>query len=100
MTLGCGSWCVYFRDKGSVCHTCPNWLGYPTPRNTLGIVDPFKLAEGLARKKEQQRREAIPTLDVCPQCDKSSLFYDRIHDHFECLNLECPYTLAGESVIH
>lgn len=96
--MSCGSWCVYFRDKGPVCHTCPDQLGRHTvPRTMLGTVDPFKLAEGLARKKEQQRREGIPTLSDCPQCSKPALFYDKIHDGYECLNLDCSYTVQGEN---
>ncbi len=95
-TVSCGNWCVYFEGKGIACHTCPERLGRTTPRNTLGTVDPFRLAKGLARKKEQQRREGIPILSNCPQCHKPSLFYDKIHDCYECLNIVCLHKTSEE----
>ncbi|KKM87910.1 hypothetical protein LCGC14_1264110 [marine sediment metagenome] len=66
----------------------------------ITLIDPFRLAKGLAHKKEQRRREDILMLSDCPQCLKPSLFYDKIHDGYECLNIVCLYTLAGESVGH
>lgn len=62
------------------------------PRVELGEVNVFKLAEGLKKKKEQERRQAIPRLSECPYCHEQSLFYNSIDDQFECMNMKgsCP----------
>jgi len=58
-------------------------------------VNPFKLAEGLAKKRETDRRKAIPQLSDCPKCYKRALFYNILDDSFTCLAIECKYTVAN-----
>ena len=89
--MSCGSWCVYYASRGvsGACHSCSYYIDTKRPRFGLGKVDPFKLAEGLTRKKEEERRDKIPLLSDCSNCGKHSLFYDKIHDKFECLDKDC-----------
>lgn len=76
----------YSWDNG-VCNSCGYVPKTSAPRFDLGEVDIFALAKGLKEKEEQKRRAKIPTLNNCPSCNVRSLFYDRIGDLFECMNL-------------
>jgi len=89
--MSCGNWCVYYSSRGntSACSVCSDYEGGQNSRFDLGTIDPFKLAEGLARKKEEERRNKIPQLTSCIICLRVSLFYNKINDNFECLNQEC-----------
>ena len=88
--MGCGSWCVYFENKViDICKSCSEYEGGVSPRFELGKVDPFKLAIGLAEKREKERRGKIPRLSDCPICHEHSLFYNLVDDKFECLNQKC-----------
>lgn len=89
--MSCGSWCVYYRDKpNGICSNCPSYENGVRPKaDWLPSIDPFKLADELAKKQEKDRRNKIPLLSNCPRCGKHSLFYDRIHDKYECLNKDC-----------
>jgi hypothetical protein len=92
-------WCVY-RDKQNpnICKNCSH--NTAKPKYELNPVDPFKLAEGLQKKRQEQNNkqsELKPEntakqhvkLDSCPQCGKISLFYNEANNKNECLNLEC-----------
>jgi hypothetical protein len=64
-------------------------------------VNPFKLAEGLDKKRETDRRKTIPQLSDCPKCYKRALFYNILDDSFTCLAIECVYykcTIASETL--
>jgi hypothetical protein len=92
--------CCVYRDKKNpdICKNCSH--NTAKPKFELHPVDPFKLAEGLKRKRqEQNNKQSEPKpentakqpvkLDTCPQCDKISLFYNEANNKHECLNLEC-----------
>lgn len=78
----------YSWDNGK-CTNCGHVPNTGKPRFDMGNVDIFELAKGLERKKEENRRAKIPTLNNCPFCKIRSLFYDRISDLFECMNQTC-----------
>ncbi len=48
--MSCGSWCVYYRDKGEHCKQCSDYQGNKRSRFEFGKIDLKKMAEGLARK--------------------------------------------------
>jgi len=53
--------------------------------------------EYLEKKKERERRLAIPRLSYCPYCHKHSLFYNSVDDRFECLNKLC--TISSKPIL-
>jgi hypothetical protein len=68
-------------------------------------VDIFDLAKKLRDAEMQKWKEAtelkIPQRSYCPKCEECSLFFDSIHNQFECLNIGCsmygkPITYASE----
>lgn len=80
--------------KESYCLNCPDrGECFVRPKSGLGKVDIFKLAEGLAKKREW---ESLPIwaregrLGECPVCHKISLWYNRWAEEYECMNKECP----------
>lgn len=91
--MACGSWCVYYTSRYTTskehCVYCEEYINNKS-HFELGKVDIFELAKGLKNKKEQERRKAIPNISTCPYCQEKSLFYDSIHDRFECLNAKKP----------
>jgi len=90
--MGC-EWCV-FRDKKypEICKYC-RYNERTQPRRDLEKIDIFELAKGLHNKEVQEGIQAvkgrIPQLSDCPECERGSLFFDSIHNQFECLNREC-----------
>ncbi len=96
--MECGSWCVYYTSRG-VSGACTNCSAYVNndvkPRFEFGRMNVFELAQKLAEKREQERRNQIPQLSSCPNCHKLALFYDAIGDNFSCLVIECKYTIAS-----
>ena len=54
-----------------------------------GYVDPFALARGLQAREVQKKRKCIPEVSNCPYCKIKALFYDKVRNTFECLNIEC-----------
>ncbi len=86
--MECGSWCGYYDSKApdETCKDC---------RVSAGNTDLFELFRKLAIKREEERRNKIPRLSDCPICRKHALFYNQINDNFECLALECQYTIES-----
>jgi len=89
--------CVY-RDKENP-EVCKQICGCYPPHH-LGKVDIFDLAKKLRDAEMQKWKEAakpkIPQLSCCPKCELCSLFFDSIHNHFECLNMGC--SLYGKPI--
>jgi ribosomal protein L37E len=81
-----------FDDKG-VCSIC-GYNMYPTPsRKDLGMVDIYKLAEGLEKKTEIEKPAELKKdskLETCPRCGQQSLMYNKFAKKMECLNKYCP----------
>lgn len=95
-------WCVY-RDKGypEICKYC-RYNETTKPRQDLERIDIFELARGLHSKEVQEGVQAIkgkiPELSNCPKCERYSLFFDSIHNQFECLNRGC--VLFGKPIVN
>lgn len=91
----CGGYVFDSNGRCKYCHVVPPDEGNK-PRVELGKVDIFKLAAGLAKKKEDGRRSNIPLLSDCPGCGRHSLFYNKYSDSYECLEVkQCGYTRVG-----
>jgi hypothetical protein len=98
--MECGSWCVYYTSKGvsGACTSCSAYINEGKPRFESGGMNVFELANKLSQKREQERRNKIPQLSDCPNCHKHASFYNIINDKFECLAIECKYTIAMGTV--
>lgn len=97
--------CVY-RDlqNPDVCREICGHSPY-SPEQCLEEVDIFDLAKKLRDAEMQRWDEAakakIPQVSYCPKCEECSLFFDSIHNQFECMNTGCslyrkPITYASE----
>ena len=93
--MECGSWCVYYTSMGvgGACTNCSAHVRERKTRFEFGEVNPFELAQKLAEKREQERRNKILQLSNCPDCHKHSLFYNKLDDSFACLALECEHSI-------
>lgn len=100
--MECGSWCVYYASRGTsgACTNCSAYTAEAKSKFESGGLNVFELAQKLAKKRELERRGQIPQLSSCPKCHKLALFYDAIGDNFECLVLECKYTVASGTAEH
>ena len=98
--MECGSWCVYYASRGvsGACTNCSAYTDESKSKSESSGLNVFELAQKLAKKREQERRSQIPQLSSCPKCHKLALFYDVTGDSFECLALECKYTIASGTV--
>jgi hypothetical protein len=99
--MRCDTGCLYFKVKGrnSACYGCTEYVNDKQPGSFESSgVNPLKLAEGLAKKRETDRRKTIPQLSDCPKCYKRALFYNIIDDSFTCLAIECKYTVASDTL--
>ncbi len=57
--MSCGSWCVYYRDKGEHCKQCSDYQGDKRSSFEFGKLDLKTMAEGLAKKGGDPRLKII-----------------------------------------
>jgi hypothetical protein len=85
--------CGGYQWYDDVCQSCGYRLPVQTPRlphHTLSNRDIEKLHELVLKETLGKIKQSIPRLSDCRlYCHKHSLFYDFIHDQFECLNPNC-----------
>lgn len=101
--------CV-FRDtkNNSICNTCSRFEPPVRPRFKLEDVNIFELAEGLKKKRDQEKLKSENDnddeqskqydtihskikLDICPKCGNKSLLYIRERTSYECVNHRCRF---------
>ena len=93
--MGCGSWCVYYKDRNkfvAMCLYCPDYDKNPIQRKNLGEADIFKLADDLYDKKTEKPvapKKGSKT-ETCPRCGLPTLIYIEKANKFECMNKYCP----------
>lgn len=88
--------CVY-RDKNNpeICKNCSlnDLTETSMPRRDLERLNIFDMAKKLRGKETHEGIQAvkskIPSLSNCPKCEEHSLYFDPIHNQFECLNKKC-----------
>ncbi|HEX9897180.1 MAG TPA: hypothetical protein VGA85_05940 [Dehalococcoidales bacterium] len=94
--MGCGSWCVYYKDRNksvAMCRYCPDYDKNSTPRKNLAEADIFKLADGLYTTKKIEKPVAPKKgskSETCPRCGLPTLMYNEVAKKFECINPYCP----------
>ena len=90
--MGCGSWCVYYKDRNKVgiCNNCSSYEGKRS-RFELASIDLNKLHTIAIRNVMQKIKNSIPRLSECLHCQQHSLFYNSINDNFECLSIACAF---------
>lgn len=80
-----------FRDD--ICLNCGQNMNPKKPRKDLGKVDSSKLANGLAKRRKDDKPEELrkgSKLETCPRCGLQTLWYNKQAKKFECLNPYCP----------
>ena len=93
-------------DKDGICLMCGHNMNPPRPRSgELPPVDPFKLADGLAKNTERKTDEGKfiekiigdvtgetykGKLEICPKCGHRTWFYDKGENKHICFRRECP----------
>jgi hypothetical protein len=86
---GCGGYEWY----DGVCKNCGYRLPVQIPKlpsQKLSNRDIEKLHELVIKETEEKISQSVPQLSDCIlYCHKHSLFYDRMHKQFECLNPDC-----------
>ena len=99
--MGCGSWCVYYRDRNksvAMCRYCPDYDNDSVkPRQGLGNIGTNKLADSLtinrkieppaklnADKPKQENKSSKG--HWCPVCKQCSVY--QFGNHWECLNVK------------
>ncbi len=85
--------CGGYEWNEGICKFCGYMPKAEPAQGGLGMVDVFKLAEGLAAKEKRDKPVEIDKsskLRICPKCGLQTLMYNKFANKDECLNKYCP----------